>query len=74
MGMLGIAAGARKKKTVGWAIRVATATAIMLVAGCGGHKPPPPVITPPGTYTITIVANNPSANVQSSLPITLIVR
>jgi len=74
MGMLGIAAGARKKKTLGWAIRVGTVTGIMLVAGCGGHKPPPPVVTPPGTYTITIVANNASANVQSSLPITLIVR
>lgn len=58
---------------------LATFTVLLFLAGCGGgsntSSPPPPVGgTPIGAYTITVTANNNSANLQASTPITLTVQ
>lgn len=45
--------------------------------GCGGggsSSPPPRAATLPGTYTITLTANNTTANTQASTPLTLTVQ
>lgn len=53
---------------------LASFAVFLLLAGCGGGTPPPPprVVTPPGTYTLTVTATN-STNVQTTATFTLIV-
>jgi uncharacterized repeat protein (TIGR01451 family) len=49
---------------------------LLLVPGCGGggSSGPSRVVTPPGTYTITLTVNNSTANTQATTPLTLTVQ
>jgi hypothetical protein len=49
-------------------------TLCSLGCGGGGSSTPPRVATPPGTYTVTVTANNATANTQASTPLTLTVQ
>lgn len=76
---IAIVAGAARRRGVRTSLRVCLAGAALgiLVAGCGGgSKPqgPPPVVTPSGSYAITVTANNTSVNTQSTATVTLVVR
>src|SRR5260370_10735248 len=51
IGLAGSVTGMRKRKSARWAVRLGTVTAIMFVAGCGGHSPPPPGGFTPGRHT-----------------------
>jgi uncharacterized repeat protein (TIGR01451 family) len=49
----------------------------MVFVGCGGHSTPtpPPVITPPGTYTITMTANSSNNGIPAaSVPLVVVVK
>jgi hypothetical protein len=45
----------------------------LFLAGCAGKAGPPPK-TPAGTYTITVIGNNPTVNVQANATVTLTVQ
>jgi hypothetical protein len=56
---------------------LASLAVLLALAGCGGSggpPKPPPVVTPSGTYTITVTAVNTSVNTQGTATLTLIVR
>jgi uncharacterized repeat protein (TIGR01451 family) len=74
--LLGLIATARRRKgSIAPLVLSSILTLLILTACGGGSKPlPPPIVTPPGTYTITVTATNTGTHQQASVPVTLIVK
>ena len=82
LALCGIGARRRGKLRIFWlATSISVLGVVLLIIGCGGGgggsppPPPPQVVTPSGTYTVTVTATSSNTSLAPvNIPVTLVVR